>query len=187
MIKKYLLLIFLLCAAPAFAGEPSALTGTAAAAVFPALSAKALDDSEVVLPDSVKNKVSLIILTFSRPDDKELDSWVKPFDENFRDNSKTAHYEIAMIGDIGFINGLIFNGMKGGATEGQKKHLLVYFHDKEPYKRFFSVNDDSLIYIYLLDRDGAIKLAKSGRRATDADTDEIISLAFSLLKPKKIR
>jgi hypothetical protein len=185
MMKKFMILALLLCAAPVFAGGPAALTATAAETVFPVLEAQALDDSIVTLPGAVKNKVSLIILTFSRPGDKDLDSWVKPFEDNFNDNSRTAHYEIAMIGDIGFINGFILSGMKGGASDPQKKHLLVLFRDKGPYKKYLNITDDSLIYVYLLDQKGIIRLVKTGKRALAADNDEINSLASSFLRPLK--
>jgi hypothetical protein len=180
-LKKFSVFIFVLLASRAFAAGPVTPAAPDTAFIFPALSAQSLTDTVVSLPEAVTGKVSLMVLTFSRPDDKDLASWVKPFAEKFNGNSMTAYYEIALIGDVGFINGIIFGGMKDGATDEQKAHLLVYFHDKDPYKKIFNVTDDSLIYICLLDQKGMIRLARSGRHASPADMEEILNIAGHLI------
>lgn len=187
MKKIILVSIILLQAMSARADLPAAVTFTAAGDVFPYLQAQALDDKYITLPYNTTKtaQVSYIILTYKRPDDKDMETWVRPFKEKYDGNTRAAHYSIAMIGDIGFINMFIFNGMKGSATPEMKDHLLVFFHDKEPYKKMFGVADDSLIFVYIVDQKGVIRLAKSGRAASKEDIIDIMKAIDLLLKPEK--
>lgn len=176
--------ILLFASAPSFAIDaPPA--GYIQDKLFPAITLQSLEDREVNLPYEVTStgRVSLVTLTFSRPDDNDMASWIKPFTDKFPGNSRTSYFEIAMIGDVGLINGLIFNGMRAGVSEERKKHVLVYFKDKDIYKRIFNISDDSLIYIYLLDGNGFIRLVKSGKKAGKKDNEEINSSAQALLEP----
>jgi hypothetical protein len=153
--------------------------------VFPYIYVQSLEDKYISLPYDVTSKaqVSLIILTFARPNDDDMSSWVKPFPEKFNNNTRTAYYELALVGDVGFVNGWIFNGMRDGATEQMRKHVLVYFHDKDPYKKMFNIQDDSLIYNCLVDQNGIIRMIKVGKRAEEKDIADIIKTAESLLNP----
>lgn len=146
---------------------------------------QSIEDKYFSLPYDVtlKAQVSLIILTFARPNDDDMASWVKPFAEKYENNTRTAYYELALVGDVGPINGLIFNGMRDGATEQMRKHLLVYFHDKDPYKKMFNIQDDSLIYNCLVDQNGYIRLIRSGKKAAQADIGAILKTAETLLNP----
>jgi hypothetical protein len=180
-------MFFMLAIAAARADEPAAIAAPASeGSVFPCILAQSLDDKYISLPLEVTSnaRISMIILTFARPSDDDMASWVKPFAEKYENNTRTAYYELALVGDVGFINGLIFNGMRDGASEHMRKHLLVYFHDKEPYKKMFNVQDNSLIYACLVDQNGVIKLIRSGKRAGKDDIEAIMSTAKTLLKTR---
>jgi hypothetical protein len=193
--KKLLifLIFFTLTCAAARADEPITATASVSeGSVFPYIYVQSLEDKYISLPYEVTSnaQVSLIILTFARPDDNDLDSWIKPFADKFENNTGTAYYELALVGDVGIINGLIFNGMRGGATGQMKKHLLVYFHDKDPYKKMFSIQDESLIYSCLVDQNGIIRIIRSGKTAGEKNIADILHTAESLLNPpfkKKIK
>jgi hypothetical protein len=174
----------------AAADEPVTRTASVSeGSVFPEIYSQSLEDKYISLPYEVTSKaqVSLIILTFARPDNDDMNSWVNPFAEKFENNTRTAYYELALVGDVGIINGLIFNGMRGGATEQMRKHLLVYFHDKEPYMKMFGVEDPSLIYTCLVDHNGIIKLLNSGKRAGVENVSRIIKTTESLLGRPQIK
>ncbi len=151
--------------------------------VFPDISAQSLTDKIVNLPADVTNTVAMLLMTYQKPGDGLMETWLAPFIKTFSGNSKTAYYAIAMVGDAGIINGIIYNGMRGGTADEMKNHVLVYFKDKEGYKKIFNITDDSLIYVYLLDRQGIIRLIKTGKAASTEDNKEIISTAQSLLQP----
>ncbi|HRU38250.1 MAG TPA: hypothetical protein P5511_00125 [Candidatus Goldiibacteriota bacterium] len=154
---------------------------------FPQLTAQKLDDSLVILPYDVTktSRVSYIILTYKRPPDSDMETWVRPFKEKYGSNTLTAHYSVALVGDIGFLNGIIFNGMKGSAVPEMKEHLLVFFGNKDLYKKELSAHDDSLIYAYVLDQKGAIRLSLSGKTAEKKQVESVLSAVDSLLPAKK--
>jgi hypothetical protein len=186
MKKICALLMFMVLCSAAHADNPVTTTASVTeGSVFPGIYIQSIEDKYFSLPYEVTSKaqVSLIILTFARPNDDDMASWVKPFAEKFDGNTRAAYYELALVGDVGIINGLIFNGMRDGATAQMKKHVLVFFHDKDPYKKMFNIQDDSLIYNCLVDQNGIIRLIKSGKRAAQADIDEILKTAEILLNP----
>ncbi len=122
--KIYVFILLFFIAASVCADEvvtPTAACASVTGTAFPKITAQTLDDKEIVLPDAVQGKASMIILTFSRPDDNDMASWIKPFALKYMGNTQKAYYEMALVGDVG-----ILNGMKGGATEDQKAHLLVF-------------------------------------------------------------
>ncbi len=47
------------------------------------------------------------------------------------------------------------------------------------------MKDDSLIYVCILDRQGNIKLIKSGKHAAETDAKEIIKITDLILAPEK--
>lgn len=185
MKKIFLLLLLMLPAISVFAEESAAVTKTAGPALFPAIVLQSLEDKYLSFPYEVTSKarVSHIIVTFKRPDDKDMETWVRPFMEKFKGNTGAAHYSFALVGDVGLINGFIFNGMRDSATPEMRSSLLVYFHDKEPYKKLFNVTDDSLIYNYIVDQNGIIRLAIAGKSAGKDDTEMLLKTAEALLKP----
>lgn len=183
-----LLVLLALFSIPVLAEEPVTITASVTeGSLFPYLYAQSVEDKYVSLPYEVTSKaqISLIILTFARPNDDDMNSWVKPFAEKYENNTRTAYYKIALVGDVGFINGFIYNDLRDSVTTELRKHLLVYFHDKEPYKTMFGVTDSSLIYNCLVDQNGVIKMIKAGKRADQNDIDAIIAATESLLNPPK--
>ena len=191
MKKTFFLLLFaLLLNSGARADGPVTATAVIAeGSLFPYIYIQSIEDKYFSLPYEVTSKaqVSLIILTFARPNDDDMASWVKPFSEKYGNNTRTAYYELALVGDVGIINGLIFNGMRDGATEEMRKHLLVYFHDKDPYKQMFNVLDPSLIYNCLVDQNGIIKMIKTGKKAPEKDMNDILNMTESLLNPPELK
>jgi len=181
-----LILFFMYFFVTARAENPvTTTTAVIEGSVFPNIHIQSIEDKYFSLPYDVtlKAQVSLIIMTFARPNDDDMASWVKPFSKKYENNTRTAYYELALVGDVGPINGLIFNGMRDGATDQMRKHLLVYFHDKDPYKKIFNIHDDSLIYSCLVDQNGIIQLIKCGKRAAQSDIDIILKTTEALLTP----
>jgi hypothetical protein len=172
--KKSVIAVCLLGAALcAFASEP----------VFPAIKFELIGGEFISLPSGIESDAVLVALSFKRPSDGIVESWTNTYSVRFK-GRPAAYYQVAVIGDAGFIGGFILGGMRSGATEEQKKHLAICWEDKNEQKKKFGVEDDSLIYVFLLDSKGRIVLSKKGLKASDEDISEIISETEKLLKPK---
>ena len=177
--KNFLLLLFIMI--PFTALADNTLTAISTGDIFPDLYAQDLTDEFITLPAKAEGKISLLAVSFSRPEEGVIESWTKPFADEFKGNSNTAYYEIAMIGDVGWVSIFIFNGIKGGTKEDKKKNVLVFWEKtKDDFKKIFNVTDDKLIYVYLLDKKGRIKFMKSGEKAMSQDIQEILETALLL-------
>lgn len=164
----------------------AALCSSASQHIFPQIKFELIGGSFVTLPSDIKNEATLVALSFKRPADGVVESWTNTFASKFSGLS-ASYYQVAVIGDAGFIGGFILGGMRSGATEEQKKHLAICWEDKNAQKIKFGVEDDSLIYVFLLDRNGSVVLSKKGLKPSDEDISGIISAAEKLLNPKKIK
>ena len=171
---------------PAAACADNTLTAVSEGSPFPGLKAQDLTDRFITLPSESKGRVTLITAAFSRPEEGIIESWTGPFADKFSGRDDTAYYEIAMIGDVGWVSIFIFNGIKGGTPENKKEHVLVFWEKtKGEFREIFSAEDDSLIYVFLLDKEGIIRLKTSGLKAENKDIETLLSAAESLIKPLK--
>lgn len=164
----------------------AALCSYASVQAFPQIKFELIGGSFITLPSGINSEATLVALSFKRPGEGVVESWTNTFAAKFSGLS-AQYYQVAVIGDAGFIGGFILGGMRSGATEEQKKHLAICWEDKNAKKKDFNVSDDSLIYVFLLDKNGQIVLSKTGLKATDNDTAEIIVETEKLLQPKKIK
>jgi hypothetical protein len=149
---------------------------------FPAIEFKTMTDTIISLPDRNYPPIVLAILSFTRPEEGVVESWSNSASALFRNSSKFNYYQAAIVGGAGPIEFFIYNGMKSGANEEQKKHLIVCFGDKDGIKKSLNITDDSLIYTYLIDRDGNILWKTKGKIATHADIKELIANIKKQLK-----
>ncbi len=151
---------------------------------FPPVKFELIGGDFVSLPSDIKHDVTLVALSFKRPADGVVESWTNTFAAKFTALGRASYYQVAVIGDVGFIGGFILGGMRSGATEEQKKHLAVCWENKKEQLVKYGVEDESLIYVYLLDRTGNIALFKKGLKASGRDIEEILSAAERLLDIK---
>lgn len=156
----------------------------AAEPVFPEIKFELIGGEFITLPSGIESDAVLVVLSFKRPSEGVVESWTNTYSVRFS-GSLAEYYQVAVIGDVGFIGGFILGGMRSGATEEQKKHLAICWEDKNEQKKKFGVEDDSLIYVFLLDSRGKIVLSKKGLKASDEDISEIILETEKLLKTKK--
>ncbi len=131
---------------------------------FPEIKATSLAGSEVTLPDSAEGYVTLVAIAFERQAQGILDSWLAPFSENFGDTTGATFYEVPMI--EGFwgkmFSKTIDDGMRRGIPEEKHKNVVTYYGDTGEYRRILSMDDKSLGYVFLLDRDGFIRWRGQG-------------------------
>ena len=179
---KYIFVILLILL-PFTIIADNTLTAVSVRDIFPDIYAQDLTDKFITLPAESKGKVTMLAVSFSRPEEGTIESWTKPFADSFSGNSDTAYYEIGMIGDVGWVSIFIFNGIKGGTPEQKKKNVLVFWEkNKDDFKTVFNITDEKSIYIFLLDKKGKIRFIRSGKKASQKDIQDILEKTKKLLK-----
>jgi len=132
--------------------------------LFPTLSSTALDGGKVTLPDDCTGHVTLIFIAFRREAQSMIDSWARPFDEAFEADPRVLVYEVPMIGSLTgrLMGGFIDAGMRSGIPGARHPYVVTWYGRYERYCDILGMDDLSVAYIFLLDRDGRIRWRGKG-------------------------
>ncbi|HYF67054.1 MAG TPA: hypothetical protein VD884_02910 [Ohtaekwangia sp.] len=156
-----------------------ALTASAQAQVgkiFPDMEAETVEDKKVKLPLDVKGKYTLIGLAYSKKSEDELNSWFQPVFEKFI--QKTGGLLAGFSYDVNVYFVPMFTGVNAAATGTAKRkalknidpqllpYVLFYKGELKSYKEALAFEKKDIPYFYVLDENGKIIFATSGKYTT---------------------
>ena len=149
---------------------------------FPDMEAETADDKKVNLPTDTKGKYTLLGLAYSKKSEDELNTWFSPIYNKF---VKKATGMMAGMGyDVNVYFVPMFTGVNAAATGTAKKkaiqnvdsvllpNLLFYKGELKTYKEALDFEKKDIPYFFVLDAEGKIVYATSGR-FTEDKLDEI--------------
>lgn len=152
--------------------------------IFPRINAYSLAKTEVVLPEMVKGKVTLIAIAFVREAQDMIDSWSIPFENRFAKNNNYTYYEIPMLDGLWrLFRGSIDGGMRAGIPMEKHMNVVTYYGNYKQYASYLLINDINKGYVFLLDKEGIIRYRGIGF-ASDEDISEMLEIAKRLDKLK---
>jgi hypothetical protein len=149
---------------------------------FPAMTTETAEDKVVELPSSVKGKYTLLGLAYSKKAEEELNTWFNPVYDKFV--RKTTGLLEGMGYDVHVYFIPMFTGVNAAATGTAKKkalknvdaqllpNILFYKGDLKPYKEALDFEKRDTPYFFVLDAEGKIVYATSGKYSTQK-LDEI--------------
>src|ERR1044071_1938748 len=151
--------------------------------MFPAMEAETVEDKKVSLPGDVKGKYTLLGLAYSKKSEDELNSWFNPIFSKFI--QKTNGGLMSGMGyDVNVYFIPMFTGVNAAATGTAKKkaiknvdpqllpYILFYKGELKTYKEALDFEKKDIPYFFVLDPDGKIVYATSGKY-TDEKMDEV--------------
>ena len=151
---------------------------------FPQISAETLAGTKIILPDSAQGKIALITIAFKREAQSQLDSWLRPFMEEYGETPGFTFYEIPMLARYWKLLGwMIDSGMRSGIEEEKHKNVMTYYGNYTHYQRVLRLNDSTFGYVFLLDREGIIRWHSRGY-ATQQTIKEMTENAKNLYQQK---
>jgi hypothetical protein len=175
MIKKLLPILLLLASTQITRAQVIAKT-------FPDMEAETVEDKKVNLPADVKGKYTLLGLAYSKKSEDELNSWFSPVYNKF---IKKATGLMAGMGyDVNVYFVPMFTGINSAATGTAKKkalknidpqllpYILFYKGELKSYKEALDFEKKDIPYFFVLDKEGKIVYATSGR-FTEGKLDEV--------------
>lgn len=175
--KKALAIFFvLLCTAYVVTAQ---VTGK----IFPAMTAETVEDKKVELPQSAAGKYTLLGLAYSKKSEDELNSWFQPVFEKFIQKSQGSVFD-GFTYDVNVYFVPMFTGINAAATGTAKKkalknvdpkllpYILFYKGELKPYKEALDFEKKDIPYFFVLDKEGKIVYATSGK-FSKAKMDEI--------------
>ncbi len=140
---------------------------------FPDMEAETVEDKKVKLPDDVKGKYTLIGLAYSKKSEDELNSWFQPVFEKFI--QKTGGILSSFSYDVNVFFVPMFTGVNAAATGTAKRkamknidpqllpYVLFYRGELKTYKQALDFEKKDIPYFFVLDPDGKIIHATSGK------------------------
>jgi hypothetical protein len=146
--------------------------------MFPDMQAETVEDKKVSLPGDVKGKYTLLGLAYSKKSEDELNSWFNPVFEKFI--QKTNGGLMAGMGyDVNVYFVPMFTGVNAAATGTAKKkaiknvdpqllpYILFYKGELKTYKEALDFEKKDIPYFFVLDPNGKIVYATSGKFSDD--------------------
>ncbi len=140
---------------------------------FPAMEAETVEDKKVNLPEAVKGKYTLLGLAYSKKSEDELNTWFQPVFQKFIQKNKGLFEGFGYDVNVYFIP--MFTGVNAAATGTAKKKalknidpnllpfILFYKGELKPYKDALDFEKKDIPYFFVLDKDGKIIYATSGK------------------------
>lgn len=166
MMKTQILMLFICLTAELAFGQVVGKT-------FPSMTAETVDDKKVELPTSVSGKYTLIGLAYSKKSESELNTWFQPVFGKFIQKSNGLFSSFAYDVNVYFIP--MFTGVNAAATGTAKRkaaknidpqllpYVLFYKGDLKPYKEALDFEKKDIPYFFVLDPQGKIVYATSGK------------------------
>jgi hypothetical protein len=149
---------------------------------FPEIAATTLAGTEKVLPGDLAGTVALIVIAFERQAQAMIDSWTDPLAPDFPEGSGFFVFEVPMIDSPVWrmMGGMIDSGMRSGIPPRRHGFVMTYYGGTETYRRTLAMDDRSLAYLFLLDREGRIRWEARGF-ATPGGVRELMGKIRELL------
>jgi hypothetical protein len=144
---------------------------------FPAMEAETVEDKKVKLPGDVAGKYTLIGMAYSKKSEEELNSWFEPVFQKFIQKSKGLMAGFAYDVNVYFVP--MFTGVNAAATGTAKKkalknidpqllpYILFYRGELKTYKEALDFEKRDIPYFFVLDPQGKIVYATSGKYTTE--------------------
>lgn len=145
--------------------------------LFPAMTAETVDDKKVELPSSTKGKYTLIGLAYSKKSEAELNSWFQPVFGKFIQKTNGLFSGFAYDVNVYFVP--MFTGVNAAATGTAKRkaaknidpqllpYVLFYKGELKSYKQALDFEKKDIPYFFVLDPEGKIVYATSGKYSED--------------------
>jgi hypothetical protein len=120
------------------------------AQTIPPVRAKALDESEMVLPAPGNHQLLLILIGFSHNSGKACAIWGKRLAADYTSDPHTTYYQLAELQSApSFVRGMILHGMHKDVPPAQHSHFVPLFDHEAEWKTLvqFSSPDDPYIVL----------------------------------------
>jgi len=140
---------------------------------FPSMIAETVDDEKVELPKSTQGKYTLIGLAYSKKSESELNTWFQPVFGKFIQKTNGLFSGFSYDVNVYFVP--MFTGVNAAATGTAKRkaaknidpkllpYILFYKGDLKPYKQALDFEKKDIPYFFVLDPQGKIVYATSGK------------------------
>lgn len=168
------LLIFCLLAGSFAQGStPAAAT---ALGQFPAIEATDLDHARLNLPQDFAGQLNLVIVSFAREQQQDVDTWIPAARQIQSGHSKFRFYEPLIMSRENFLYRWWFNAaLRSNTTDKDlRDRILTAYVSKTAFKRSLHIANEKNVVALLVDQKGRVYWRADGP-CTDEGTRQLLS------------
>ena len=141
--------------------------------IFPALDGETVEDLVITIPEDTKGKYTLIGMAYSKKSEEDLNTWLQPAYSTFINKAEGLFSSFGYDVNLFFIP--MYTGLKAAASGAGKSqvrskvdsrlhpHILFYKGQLKPYKDALDFEKKNVPYFFVLDKNGKIIYATSGK------------------------
>jgi len=122
---------------------------------LPQTTAETLSGKQLVLPDAVHGKVTVLIVGFTRKSSTASRAWGERLAKDYGSDNRLATYQLAVLEDVPkFIRGFVAGGIRESVPKGMQDKFLLLYQQEKAWKAFVGFEGPDEAYLLLLDSSG---------------------------------
>ena len=124
--------------------------GLSSAQSIPAIKAKALDNSEIILPSPGSQQLLILIVGFSRKSGKLCEVWSKKISTDYHADIRIAYFSLPVLQSAPFlVRPMIVYGMRKGVPAQELRRFVPLYSNESDWKKLlnFSTPDDAYLIV----------------------------------------
>jgi hypothetical protein len=130
---------------------------------IPQIKGTTLEEQAIILPDAVRGKVTLLIITFSKAGGELGRGWNDPLFKDYPQDDRVTSYAIAMLEDVpSLLRGVVRGGIKRGVPLSMRRRFLTVNQDENKWKEYVGVKNDKDPYLVLFDANSRVQWIHHG-------------------------
>jgi hypothetical protein len=149
----------------------------AALGQFPAIQATSLDGIHMNLPASFSGQLNLVILSFAREQQQEVDSWIPAARKIESNHSEFRFYELPTMSRENLLYRWWFDeALRSNTTDKNlRSRILTAYVSKRAFKKSLHIENEKRVVAILVDQKGQVYWRSDGMY-TDADTRALLAV-----------
>jgi len=152
------------------------------AQTIPAVSAKALDGSDVALPKSGGMQALILVVGFSKKSEDVCKLWQKKIAAEYQADSRVAFYELPVLQDApSFVRPMILRGMRKDIPVAEQGHMVPIYEHEEDWKKLVGFSGAGDAYVVVADAQGHVRWQTHGAMS-DASYEQLKAAVAKLLE-----
>ncbi|MGH9616055.1 MAG: hypothetical protein ACRD28_04870 [Acidobacteriaceae bacterium] len=143
---------------------------------FPAIHARSLDGVHLNLPAKFCGRISLVVISFAREQQKEVKSWIPAAQNIEAGHGNFCYYELLVMSRENLLYRLWLNGsLRSNTTDKElRSRILTAYVNKGSFRHYLHIANEKRVVAVLVDREGRVYWRADGAYA-DRDTPAIVS------------
>ena len=157
-------------------GKGATTTPAAVLGQFPAIQATSLDGARLNLPANFSGPLNLVIISFAREQQQQVDSWIPAARQIESAHAKFRYYELPTTSRENLLYRWWFNGaLRSNTTDKDlRSRILTAYVSKGAFKKALHIANEKRVVAILVDQKGRVYWRADGSY-TDPEMPALLS------------